>query len=117
MKIRAGILALACVLLAWSGASQAQGYPNRPIRVIIPYAPAGGADIIGRLVLDQVSKDSGYSFIVENRVGAGGNIAFAAIAAGQPDGYTLVIKPLGSRPIPPSTANCRFRRRISRPSR
>lgn len=91
MKIRAGILALACVLLSWSGASQAQGYPNRPIRVIIPYAPAGGADIIGRLVLDQVSKDSGYSFIVENRVGAGGNIAFAAIAAGQPDGYTLVI--------------------------
>ena len=85
------VLVLASALFCWCIAGHAQTYPNRPIRVIIPYAPAGGADIIGRLVLDQVSKDTGYNFIVENRVGAGGNIAFAAIASGQPDGYTLVI--------------------------
>ena len=91
MKPSLRIFVLASALLFWCVEGYAQTYPNRPIRVIIPYAPAGGADIIGRLVLDQVSKDTGYNFIVENRVGAGGNIAFAAIAAGQPDGYTLVI--------------------------
>ena len=91
MKSCFRILVLATALLSWCLAGHAQTYPNRPIRVIIPYAPAGGADIIGRLVLDKVSKDTGFNFIVENRVGAGGNIAFAAIAAGQPDGYTLVI--------------------------
>lgn len=91
MKSCFRILVLSTALLSWCLAGHAQTYPNRPIRVIIPYAPAGGADIIGRLVLDKVSKDTGYNFIVENRVGAGGNIAFAAIAAGQPDGYTLVI--------------------------
>ena len=91
MKSYFRILVLATTLLSWCLTGHAQTYPNRPIRVIIPYAPAGGADIIGRLVLDRVSKDTGYNFIVENRVGAGGNIAFAAIAAGQPDGYTLVI--------------------------
>ena len=91
MKPSLRIFVLASALLFWCVEGYAQTYPNRPIRVIIPYAPAGGADIIGRLVLDQVSKDTGYNFIVENRVGAGGNIAFSAIAAGQPDGYTLVI--------------------------
>ena len=85
------VLVLASALFCWCIAGHAQTYPNRPIRVLIPYAPAGGADIIGRLVLDQVSKETGYNFVVENRVGAGGNIAFAAIASGQPDGYTLVI--------------------------
>ena len=58
------VLVLASALFCWCIAGHAQTYPNRPIRVIIPYAPAGGADIIGRLVLDQVSKDTGYNFIV-----------------------------------------------------
>ena len=67
---------------------QAQGWPNKPIRFIAPFAPGGPADTIGRLIGYKLSSDLGQQVVVENRPGAGGNIGTAAAAKSAPDGYT-----------------------------
>jgi tripartite-type tricarboxylate transporter receptor subunit TctC len=86
------VLALAGFALLGSGSTvhaQAQDYPNRPIRVIIAFSPAGAIDVLGRLIADKLSTLWGQQVIVENRPGAGGNIGAAAAAQAAPDGYTL----------------------------
>jgi tripartite-type tricarboxylate transporter receptor subunit TctC len=67
------------------------GYPNKPLRLIIPFATAGAADLVGRLVADQLSRRLGQPITVENRTGAGGNIGAQAVAVAEPDGYTLLL--------------------------
>src|ERR1035438_1430018 len=63
-------------------------YPDRPIRLIVPFAAGGNADIVGRLVADQISRALGVPAIVDNRGGAGGSIGAEAVARATPDGYT-----------------------------
>jgi tripartite-type tricarboxylate transporter receptor subunit TctC len=70
--------------------TRAQAYPARPVRIIVGYAPGGGQDILGRLIAQWLSDRLGQSFIVENRPGAGANIATEAVAHAAPDGYTLL---------------------------
>ncbi|RDK07410.1 tripartite tricarboxylate transporter substrate binding protein [Cupriavidus lacunae] len=71
------------------GTAAAQSYPQRPVRLIVPYAPGGSADIAARLVSDAWSKSLGGTIVVENRAGAGGNIGVDAVAKAAADGYTI----------------------------
>ena len=81
---------LLAVLVLFSAAAAAQGYPNRPIRLIVGYPPGGSGDFTTRLIADELSKDLGVAVIVENRPGAGGSIASEFVAKSAPDGYTLL---------------------------
>ena len=65
-------------------------YPARPVRVVIPYPPAGGADTVGRLLFQKLGEMWGAQFVIDNRGGAGGTIAAAAVAKAERDGYTLM---------------------------
>ena len=81
------ILAL---LLLFSGAAFAQPYPNKPIRMLVAFAPGGPVDIIARLVGPKLSEALGQPVVVENKLGASGNVATADVAKSAPDGYTLL---------------------------
>src|SRR6476661_4820120 len=70
--------------------ARAAEWPARPVRVIVPYPPAGGADTTARILFNTVSQQFGQQFIVENRGGAGGTIGEAVIAKAEPDGYTIL---------------------------
>ena len=81
---------LATTLLAASSFAFAQGsFPDRPVKLIVPYAPGGSADIAARLITDAWAKELGQSMIVDNRAGAGGNLGVDLVAKAAPDGYTI----------------------------
>jgi len=84
--------------------TMAQSYPSRPIRVIVPLAPGGSADVGGRLVGDKVSQALGQPVLVESRPGGGGTVGVNFVAKSAPDGYTLVIGPAGAMSINVSLA-------------
>lgn len=82
------------------GAASAQGtYPNRPVRVIVPFAAGGTTDIFARLLGERLSQSLGQQFVIENRGGAGGNLGADAVAKAEPDGYTLVMGTVGTHAI------------------
>src|SRR6478752_4555000 len=81
----------AAALLAASRIASAQGYPTRPIRLIIGYTPGGSADLTARLMGQWLSERLGQSFVIENRPGGGTNIATEAALRAAPDGYTLLL--------------------------
>src|SRR5215210_6049411 len=83
------VFALAAWLLPWGGAASAQTYPERPVRILIAFSPAGAIDILGRLIAQKLSEMWGQQVIVENRPGGGGNIGAAAAASAPADGYSL----------------------------
>jgi tripartite-type tricarboxylate transporter receptor subunit TctC len=98
-SVRAGLAAVAvfCALPAGIGPSQAQSkYPERPVRIIVPYGAGGVADVTTRLVAQKVSEAMGQTFVIENRPGAGGIVGAKALLASQPDGYTLFLAGNGS---------------------
>src|SRR5438445_9665331 len=85
----------------------AQSYPDRPVRVVVPYAPGGPTDVVTRLLAQKISDRTGKQFFVENIGGGGGNIAMGRVAKMAPDGYTLlmvnpsyVVNPTLSRDVP-----------------
>lgn len=84
-------LICAAALIAWSGASLAQGYPNKPISLIVPFAAGGPSDTIARLLGRSMSETLGQQIIVENVAGAGGTTGAARVAKAPADGYTLLI--------------------------
>ena len=81
----------AAALPAVSRIAQAQAYPSRPVRIIVPFAPAGSTDIVARLIGQWLSERLGQQFIIENRPGAGGNIGAEAAVRAPADGYTLLM--------------------------
>ncbi len=95
-------LAAAAAMLAAAAPSFAQqepAYPNRAVKIIVSAPPGGGVDIVARVIADRLAKLWGQPFVVENRPGAGGNLGAEAVAAAEPDGYTL----LAAQPAPLTT--------------
>ena len=87
LRIAGGALALP----ALTRIAAAQSYPNRPVRMIVPFGPGGGTDIVARLIGQWLSERLGQQFVIENRPGAGGNLGTEAVVRAVPDGYTLAL--------------------------
>src|SRR5436853_5786893 len=85
------ILSVAIGLGALTAAVQAQSWPTRPVRIVVPSPPAGGTDIIARVMAEHFSKVFKQQFFVENRPGAGNMIGIESVARAAPDGYTLLM--------------------------
>lgn len=81
---------LAVLLSVWSLAALAQTWPERPIRVVVPFSAGGSVDVIARVIADKVGAALGQPIVVENRLGAGGVIGTEVVAKAPPDGYTLL---------------------------
>ena len=75
------------------------GWPNKPVRIVVPFAPAGTTDILARSIAPELSKALGQSFIIDNKPGAGGNIGADAVAKSPPDGYHLLMGTVGTHAI------------------
>ena len=100
---RLGIL-VASLLCLWAGAAFGQApdkYPSKPVKIIVPYAPGGATDIVGRILADQLGKSLGQSFYVENKPGAFGIIALEDMVHSPADGYTLMIGNVSTNAITP----------------
>src|SRR6185436_1370998 len=78
-------------MLAFATASSAQTYPNRPIRLVVPFAPGGSSTLVARSVAAEMEKGLGQSIVIENKGGGGGSLAMSEVARADPDGYTLII--------------------------
>src|SRR5690349_5412736 len=96
------VILLSAVALASAGASAQAPYPDRPVRIIVPFPAGGPADALARIVGDRLSQSLGKAFVVENKAGAGGNIGMEQGARAAPDGYTLTLAPVGNLTIAPS---------------
>jgi tripartite-type tricarboxylate transporter receptor subunit TctC len=83
--------AAVAVMIATAGAANAQGYPNKPIRILVPFVAGGAVDTLARLVGSKLSEQMGQPVVVENRAGAGGNLAPDALSKSAPDGYTVLL--------------------------
>jgi tripartite-type tricarboxylate transporter receptor subunit TctC len=79
----------------------AQQYPNKPIRLVVPFAPGGSSTLVARFMSEEMAKGLGTSFVIENKPGGGGNIAMQEVARAAPDGYTLIIGHVGSLAMNP----------------
>jgi tripartite-type tricarboxylate transporter receptor subunit TctC len=101
---RPGLAALfvALAALALPGAAFAQSWPNKPIKIIVPYPPGGTSDILARSVGQKLTETLGQVVVVENKPGATGNIGADFVAKSPPDGYTLLLGDIGSLAISPS---------------
>jgi tripartite-type tricarboxylate transporter receptor subunit TctC len=95
-------LALIVALAESIGAARADDYPSRPIRLVVPYTPGGGADTMARIVAKRVSQTIGQMIVIENRAGAGAIIGTEVVQKSDPDGYTLLLGQSGPMSINPA---------------
>src|SRR5215210_6808707 len=91
VRQRTRYVACLAAALVYTTAAHAQSYPQKPMRLVAPFAPGGGTDILARLVGQKVSEMLGQQLIVDNRGGAGGTIGTDIAAKAPPDGYTLIL--------------------------
>src|SRR5258705_1899525 len=107
MTTRRYLLLMACALLGVVFLSaplraDAQGYPARPVKLVVPFPPGGSLDIAGRLIAQRLSETWGQAVVVENKPGAGGNIGADLVAKSAPDGYTILLGALSTHAVNPS---------------
>lgn len=95
------VVAAAALAAPIAGAS-AQDWPSKPVHIVVPYAPGGSSDTLGRLVAQGLSEKLGQQFVVENRSGGGGTVGSDQVAKADPDGYTLVVSGIGSHVVAPA---------------
>src|SRR5262249_20683888 len=100
-KVPMGLLAPVAFVLA-SVAGHAQEWPAKPVRIVAPFAPGGTSDTLARVLADNFSQIFRQTFYIENRPGAGGMLGSQAVAAAEPDGYTLVLAGIASHVIAPA---------------
>ncbi|MBR0651705.1 tripartite tricarboxylate transporter substrate binding protein [Roseomonas terrae] len=99
---RRAALAVGVAVLAAPGLARAQGaFPNKPLRMIVPYPPGGVTDLMGRLAAEAMGRHIGQTVVVENRPGAGGNIGAKAAAQSEPDGYTMLLGTMATQGVNP----------------
>jgi len=89
MTRRGALLAMSAALVDWIAPARAAGYPDHPVRLVLPFGPGGVADVTARIVADRLGDKLGQRFVVENMPGAGGITAARAVISAQPDGYTI----------------------------
>ena len=99
--MRRFLVSIAALILSATAAWSQASYPNRPVRVLIPYAPGGLTDVIARHYADQLRKSLGQNFIVENKPGASGIIAIEEMARAKPDGYTIMVGNISTNCLTP----------------
>src|SRR6201994_919866 len=87
---RAVLAGIAAAPFVRSGSAQAADWPTRPVQVMVPYPPAGGADTTARILYAKLGEDLGQAFAIENRGGAGGTIGEEVVAKAAPDGYLIL---------------------------
>jgi len=92
----------AAVLLACAAAAQAQTYPTRPVRMIVPFAPGGASDVVGRIIAPRLGDALGQQVVIDNRTGASGNIGVEVAATATPDGHTFLLGNSGTMAINPA---------------
>lgn len=101
-------VSLLAALALLPGLAQAQGYPTRPVKIIVPAQPGGGLDLIGRTVGNELGRAFSQSFVIENVGGAGGSIAAMAAARAAPDGYTLMVGYVGTHGTNPAVRKLQY---------
>jgi tripartite-type tricarboxylate transporter receptor subunit TctC len=102
MRFLAALLLIFAALLVTPVAADAAGYPDRPIRIVVPFEAGGGGDIIVRMVGQELSRRLGQPVVVENRAGASGNIGSEIVARANPDGYMLLMPNVAPMAINPA---------------
>ena len=86
---RIAIACTALAALAVLGTAQADTWPDKPIRFVVPYTPGGGTDTLSRQITERITQDTQWAFVLDNKPGGGGNIGLDIVAKAKPDGYTL----------------------------
>ena len=102
------LFVIAWVLLGPHASAQAQGWPSKPVHVIVPVTPGSAIDIVARTISDQLTAQLGQPFVVENRTGAGGTIGAAAVAKADPDGHTILVHSTAATIFPATFLNLPF---------
>ena len=100
-KNSAFFAAVAVFALLAGGTAQAQSYPARPIRMIVPFPPGGATDLLARVVAQKLGENLGQQVVVDNRPGAGGTIGSRLMLEAQPDGYTILTSSVSTHAIGP----------------